>query len=889
MNQRNPLAIGPRPLLRRPGAVLLLCLWLLGALALPVRAAGLDGKQVLILTSYGDGRPGVEVLLDGFTSALTRRGLTVDQLFTENLDMERAPEAAFRKQLAETLRLKYAHRPIDVIYAVEQPALDFLLGDLNGLAPGAPVIVVRAELPAQALGRRFVSQLIQYDVLGTIQRAMELFPNTRRVLLVAGSADSDRVVAVEAAQAMAAWRPRVACENTVGLTLDQVQEKITRPAPGTIIVVLPFNRDAAGRTTVQMEVAFRVAETARAPVFTLWDNVVGRGAVGGSVTHFGDVGQQAGQFALDLMTGRATLAGPVTILPSRAVPKFDWSQIKRWGGDAGRLPRASLFINRPVTLWQQYRRTVIVTALFLLGQTLLITILLVQRRLRRRAEGALRESEARFRVLVEQAPEAIVVYDMMENRLIDANANAEHLFGCSREQLRQTGVLPFFPPEQPDGRPPSESFRDNSEQAFAGRQVLFERAIRRADGSDLLCEVRLVRLPSTRHPLLRASFIDLTGRRRLEAERRELEAQLHQSQKLESLGSLAGGVAHDINNVLAAILSLASSHRLALGPADPLAKALDVITSACVRGRDVVNRLLVFARKDLATQGPVDLNGIVREMLRLLEYTTLKRIRVTTGLQEGLPAIEGDPGALGHALMNLFVNAMDAMPEGGDLAVTTRLLPGGDLQLSVRDTGQGMSAEVLEKAMEPFFTTKPMGKGTGLGLAMVFGTVKAHKGNLELRSTPGAGTEALLTFPARQGRLPVPAPAGPGSGPGLPLSILLVDDDELILQSVAPMLQVLGHRVRTAASGLAALALFQAGLEVDLVVLDMNMPGLNGAQTLDRLMALRPDQKVLMASGYSDQDILPLLAAHPHLASIQKPFNLSEIAQKLASLPAVGV
>jgi PAS domain S-box-containing protein len=477
----------------------------------------------------------------------------------------------------------------------------------------------------------------------------------------------------------------------------------------------------------------------------------------------------------------------------------------------------------------------------------------------------------------------------MENRLIDANANAEHLFGCSREQLRQTGVLPFFPQEQPDGRPPSESFRENAEQAFAGQPVLFERAIHRADGSDLLCEVRLVVLPSTRHPLLRASFIDLTGRRRLEAERRELEAQLHQSQKLESLGSLAGGVAHDINNVLAAILSLASSHRLALDPADPLAKALDVITSASVRGRDVVNRLLVFARKDLATLGPVDLNGIVREMLRLLEYTTLKRIRVTAELQEPLPAIEGDPGALGHALMNLFVNSMDAMPEGGDLAVTTRLLPGGDLQLSVRDTGHGMSAEILNKAMEPFFTTKPMGKGTGLGLAMVFGTVKAHKGNLELRSSPGAGTEAILTFPARQGSPSLPTPAGPRPGPGLPLNILLVDDDELILQSVAPMLQVLGHRVQTATGGLAALALFQAGLEVDLVVLDMNMPGLNGAQTLDRLKALRPDQKVLMASGYSDQDMLPLLAAHTHLASIQKPFNLSEIANKLASLSSVGV
>ena len=281
---------------------------------------------------------------------------------------------------------------------------------------------------------------------------------------------------------------------------------------------------------------------------------------------------------------------------------------------------------------------------------------------------------------------------------------------------------------------------------------------------------------------------------------------------------------------------------------------------------------------------------MVREMVHLMEYTTLKRVRIATDFQEPLPAMEGDPAALGHALMNLFVNAVDAMPEGGELRITTRLLPGDQLQLSVRDTGHGMSPEVLKKAVEPFFTTKPMGKGTGLGLAMVFGTVKTHKGTLDLRSAPGEGTEAVLTFPACR---PSPAPELPpggsnGPGSGQPLRILLVDDDELILLSVAPMLTVLGHQVQTAASGQEALARLEAGLEVDLVILDMNMPGLDGAQTLARLKALRPEQRVLMASGYSDQDIAPLMAAHARVASIQKPFDLGEIAKKLAAMAGAG-
>jgi PAS domain S-box-containing protein len=377
---------------------------------------------------------------------------------------------------------------------------------------------------------------------------------------------------------------------------------------------------------------------------------------------------------------------------------------------------------------------------------------------------------------------------------------------------------------------------------------------------------------------------DITARKQAEAEHQELTARLQQAQKLESLGALAGGVAHDINNVLAAILSLASAHREGLEAGHPLAKSLETISNACQRGRDVVKGLLYFARKDLDGAGPVDLNVMVRDMVQLLAYTTLKRVQLEMDLQEDLEPIHGDSGALSHALMNLCVNALDAMPHGGSLRIRTRSLPDGRIQLAVRDSGQGMDEEIRKRALEPFFTTKAVGKGTGLGLSMVFGTMQAHGGTVEIESEPGQGTEVALTFsPARpeDGRLPG-AEASPSATSAL--RILLVDDDELIRLAVGPMLEMMGHQVATASDGYEAIHHFEAGLPVDLVVLDMNMPGLNGSETLDRLLALRPDQAVLMASGYHDQDIRELMAKHPGIHSLQKPFSVDDIQRKFMDM-----
>jgi signal transduction histidine kinase/CheY-like chemotaxis protein len=382
---------------------------------------------------------------------------------------------------------------------------------------------------------------------------------------------------------------------------------------------------------------------------------------------------------------------------------------------------------------------------------------------------------------------------------------------------------------------------------------------------------------------------DVSQRRHAEQVKAVLQAQLQQSQKMESLGTLAGGVAHDMNNVLGAILGLASAHIGTQPFGSPLHQVLDTICKATERGGKMVRSLLSFARQSPAENNKLNMNAIIKEQVALLERTTLAKVRLEIDLEENLRPILGDASTLTHAFMNLCVNAVDAMPENGTLTLHTRNVDKDWIEVVVEDNGTGMSKEVLEKAMEPFFTTKETGKGTGLGLSMVFSTVKAHRGQMAIESEPDKGTRVMMRFPACEQEAQVQAAATAVTEPTLiphgTMKVLLIDDDDLIRSSVQAILEVLGHTsVNTAQSGEEALALLEAGFEPDLVILDMNMPGLGGIGTLPRLRMLRPDVPVLLATGRVDQTALTLASVHRGVTLLSKPFGLRELQKHLESV-----
>lgn len=374
------------------------------------------------------------------------------------------------------------------------------------------------------------------------------------------------------------------------------------------------------------------------------------------------------------------------------------------------------------------------------------------------------------------------------------------------------------------------------------------------------------------------------------SQRERAEEQLRQAQKMEAIGQLTGGVAHDFNNLLMAVLgNLELLRKHVVGDAKAT-RLIDGALQGAQRGASLTQRLLAFARRQDLQVGPVNLAGLVTEMEDLLKRSVGSRIAIEVAVPERLPPVSADANQVELALLNLAVNARDAMPDGGTIrielkeaeqpAVEDTLAPGRYVVLSVIDEGQGMDAETLQKAVEPFFSTKALGKGTGLGLSMVHGLALQLDGRLKLQSAPGQGTTAELWIPVStadvQDQAQDVAPAGPRDDAG-PKRILLVDDDVLIAMSSADMLSDLGHQVVEAHSGKEALALIDGGATFDLLITDYSMPGMTGAELVKAARDRVPGLPILLASGYAD---LPS-GVELDVARLAKPYSQDQLASAI--------
>jgi PAS domain S-box-containing protein len=509
-------------------------------------------------------------------------------------------------------------------------------------------------------------------------------------------------------------------------------------------------------------------------------------------------------------------------------------------------------------------------------------------------ESELRETRDRFSTLFATAPDALFIFEV-DGTILDCNPAAEELFGRPRGELlgRSVDTLGIEGERAGDQAAPShvgEGWRMTGPELYR---------ITRADGSCLDVEARSVPLSIGGKTMMLATVQDVSRRLTAERARQRLEQQLHQANKMEAVGRLAGGIAHDFNNLLTVVAGYAELLLRDQAQGSSMAQGLSEILLASSRAAGLTTQLLAFSRKQIIEPHVLDLNVLLESATRMLERLIGEDVGLFFGPARDLYRVKVDPNQIEQLLINLAVNARDAMPTGGVLKIQTQNVtlreadlldqpdaqPGDYVRLSVEDNGAGMSQETMGRLFEPFFTTKERGRGTGLGLSIIYGVVKQNGGFITVRSQLGLGsrfeihlprvTEAARVVTLHKEELsPLPRAHG---------RVLLVEDEEAVRDVTAHFLRNAGYQVTTAsrASEVEALTESEHELEIDVLVTDVVLPEINGRELYERLLQKKPDLRAVFISGYTDEVIAQHGVVEPDILFLEKPFTQSALARKV--------
>jgi PAS domain S-box-containing protein len=494
--------------------------------------------------------------------------------------------------------------------------------------------------------------------------------------------------------------------------------------------------------------------------------------------------------------------------------------------------------------------------------------------------------------IVESSHDAIISLTF-EAKILTWNHGAERIFGYSAHEAIGRSILFLSSPDRPVEGP---AFLERIERANIVEN--FETIRVKKDGTQIHVAITLSPIKDVDGQVVGVSSIF-----RDVSENKCLEDMFRQAQKMEAVGQLAGGVAHDFNNLLGVILGYTGLMLDRLSPDDPERKNIEQIEKAGDRAALLTRQLLAFSRKQVLQPKVFDLNTVVTGMEKLLQRLIGEHIELLVVIDPSLGRVKADSGQIEQIIMNLVVNARDAMPTGGKLTIETSnveldedyaaqhdsTLPGPHVMLAVTDTGCGMDSKTQERIFEPFFTTKEFGKGTGLGLSTVYGVVKQSGGSVWVYSEPGIGTTFKIYFPCALSPLGIEPPTKTVEGIGTGQTILLVEDDTALLQAMRLSLEKAGYAILAAQSPAEAMRIAESHLgPIHLMVTDVIMPGMSGPQLATGLSVLRPEMKVLYISGYTDEIITHHGVLEPGLSFLQKPFSPTTLARKVGEV-LVGV
>jgi PAS domain S-box-containing protein len=812
-------------------------------------------KNVLLLNSYENGYSWSDTIVQGAKQRFAKSLYNVD-LQVEYMDSKRHTSPAMQSMLLEMYTYKFKNTRFDAIIVSDNYAFEFLQEHGPSFFPGVPFIFCGVnDLDPRNIKHRdiFTGIAENIDAVDTIRLALKLRPDTRHIVVIGNNDITSQAIRNQVAKALERFKRFIDVDFWTESSLDELLTRVPNIPREAIVYMIPFYKDAHGQFYSAEEVLASIAKVSNVPIFSNWHFFLGHGIVGGRLLDGSRVGAMAAEQVLNVFDGKTPREIPI-IKDYLGEYSFDYNMLKRFSIHTGDLPKGSVIINEPEHFYALNKQTfwLIMTSMVVLsGISLLLVLNIIQRR---QVEEDLRQAEEKYHSIFENS--ALGIFRTTpEGQFLDTNPAMARMLGFDSPSDLVENIHSLPKDLFVDPRRWETLLAANSE---SGETINFENRFKRRDGTIIIANlhVRVIRKSDGTLAYMEGFAEDIT-------QRISLERQLLQSQKMEAIGTLAGGIAHDFNNILTSIINSAELALMDIDEDSMTHEDLSRVLTASQRGSRLVKQILTFSRPSQEGFVPINVSEVVHEAAGLIKASFPGNIRVGEHIVTPRILCMADPTQIHQIVMNLCTNAFQAMrTQGGDLSLilSTEILagtrakvldvhPGYYAKLTIEDNGPGIDAHIIDKIFDPFFTTKDKSEGTGLGLAMVHGIVKGHKGAIEVRSQHDNGASFSIYLPLAEQTLEdtsIKVDRGVERGYG---RIVFVEDDADQLQTIPRVLALLGYKVTPVKSARNALRIIEHQAECDLVITDYDMPEMNGLDLAKRLMDMAPHLPVIMVSG----------------------------------------
>ncbi len=836
-------------------------------------------KTVLYLNSYHNGYHWSDGLLKGVRTVLNNSRYKID-LQIEYMDAKKYNYTSISKNLFSLYQKKFVNENFDIIIISDNDALNFVNEHRDDLFPGVPVVFCGInDLQKSDTIRGNITGVVEiFDLIATLEVAKTLHPEKNRLVVLIDNSTAGRAIQRQVEKIAKREDTGLEIEFWVQLSMQEAQQRVRQLPDNTFLFIAPYYQTIEGHFYTSEEVSKAIYKHSSVPIYTAWEFMVGYGAVGGRVLSGVKHGEIAGRMALEILAGVKAEDIPINNKPG-GVYIFDYAVMDKLGIDQMLLPENRKIINSPEAFYSLSKElfwTIMISFVLLL---LALVSMLGAMLERRKAELKIIDQLAFQETLMDTIPQ-LVSWKDVNGKYLGANQAFVDFFGIAETQLVE-GMNTYDIVRDDDYGNWSaviDSAVIDSQKAF--RKL--RRQVSSQDGNESWLEVNKVPLKGQGGRLVGV----LSTAENITKEQ-NLEKQLLQSQKMEAIGTLAGGISHDFNNILTSIIN---STELAIGDIPPESQTeadLKRVLKAARRGSRVVQQILSFSRPSTEGFRPTDMSEIIQEVVHLMEASTPANINVTYIIQEQCNFfVHADPTQMHQAILNLTTNGYHALREkGGNLEVylnreqdtssdkiATEHGNSYKIKVSVVDNGPGIATEIIDKIFNPFFSTKAKGEGTGLGLAVVHGIVKSHQGSISVANREEGGTIFEITLPESEAGDDIVSNSlyGDMKSGG---NILFVEDDEDQLRTTPRLLEKMGFSVTAVRDPLAAVKLASSGnYHFDIVISDFDMPELSGTELAEQLTEL----PFILISGRDDAK--NAAKAHANIQKvIIKPYHKKDI------------